>query len=279
MNDKDGFMVINPIIEPTEDKVYRGINTALSVIPTASNIFQAIFTNPIQKRTDIWMGEMQSRLVKLEELGKLDYAELGARPEFSALFLKILQEVEITSQAEKLNSLSNFVVNLALGVDIEEDELYVLADMLKSLTPTHLKALHLYAMPCDFEDRFRELKEFSKDELGAYDASFNHCASSELAAIFYKDSSANVISQHNNTNIYQNDISYWGLVCVQLESMHLIRKLDGDKQEPPEPFDDINEHVLTWDNNKENDYTIHLKRKSTDIGFKILKLILDSTHT
>jgi len=279
MKNKDEFTVINPIIEPTEDKVYRVINTTLSAIPTASNIFQAIFTSPIQKRTDIWMEEMQSRLVKLEKLGKLDYAELATRPEFSALLLKVLQEVEITSQADKLNSLSNFVVNLALGVDIEEDELYVLADMLKSLTPTHIKALHLYAMPCDFEDRFRELREFSKNELGAYDRYFNHFASSELAAIFYKDSNANVISQNNSTNIYHNDISYWSLVCVQLENMHLISKLDGDKKEPAEPFNDVNEYVLTLDNNKENDYTIYLKRKSTDIGFKILKLILDSTHT
>jgi hypothetical protein len=85
------------------------------------------------------MKEVEAKIVELVNRGKIDLDSLSKRPEFSAIFLRIIQEVEISSQREKLQQLGNFAVALASGVHIAEDELYALTVMMKSLTPSHIK--------------------------------------------------------------------------------------------------------------------------------------------
>jgi hypothetical protein len=84
MKNENGFISIDPIIEPSEDKVYRLANAVASIVPTGSNIFQAIFTNPIQNRTNAWMEDVEAKIVELVKLGEIDLEALAKRPEFSA---------------------------------------------------------------------------------------------------------------------------------------------------------------------------------------------------
>ncbi|WP_019026843.1 hypothetical protein [Colwellia piezophila] len=162
MKNEDGFTVINPVLEPTSDKVYRVANTVASIVPAGSNMFQAVFTSPIQKRTDAWMKDVEVRIMELVKQGSTDFETLANRPEFSAILLRLIQEVEVSSQEEKLEFLGNFAVNLALDNTLEADELYMLVDMLKTLTPSHIKALKLYDNPSLFEERLIELYGFAK---------------------------------------------------------------------------------------------------------------------
>jgi hypothetical protein len=262
MKNKEGFTVINPVIEPVSDKIYRVANTVASIIPVGSSVLQAIFTSPIQNRTDAWMKDVEVRIMKLIKQGKIDLETLSARPEFSAILLRVIQEVEISSQKKKLACLSNFVVNLASGVDVDEDELFVLTDMIKSLTPSHIKVLQLYARPSDFEDRFIEIQSFSNF------VTFDEVADRELAILFYKDRSRNLIAQprHSIPNL-ESSIEYWHLICTQLETLQLLGS----------PCDDeiIAYHLPIKGNHIK--FTIRLKRQCTNTGLEIIKLITENS--
>ncbi|MFT5278314.1 MAG: hypothetical protein ACI8VI_001959 [Granulosicoccus sp.] len=264
MKNEDGFTVINPTLEPVSDKVYRVANTVASIIPTGSNLFQAVFTSPIQNRTNAWMEDVEVRIMELVKQGKIDLETLSARPEFSAILLRVIQEVEISSQKEKLACLSNFVVNLASGVDVDEDELFVLTDMIKSLTPSHIKVLQLYARPSDFEDRFIEIQSFSNF------VTFDEVADRELAILFYKDRSRNLIAQprHSIPNL-ESSIEYWHLICAQLDTLQLLGI----------PCDDENIAYNLPIKGNYIKFTIRLKRTCTDIGVKILNLISEDKST
>jgi hypothetical protein len=260
MINEDGFTIINPVVEPDSDKVYRLANAVASIIPTGSNMFQAVFTSPIQNRTNAWMEDVEVRIMELVKQGKTDLETLSARPEFSAILLRVIQEVEISSQKEKLACLSNFVVNLASGVDVDEDELFVLTDMIKSLTPSHIKVLHLYAKPSDFEERFKEIQAFSNF------VSFDEVADRELAILFYKDRSRNLIAQpHHSIPNLESSIEYWHLICTQLENLQLLGS----------PLDDENIAYRLPIKGNHIKFTIRLKRTCTDIGIKILNLITE----
>jgi hypothetical protein len=258
MKNENGFTVIDPIVEPASDKVYRVANTVASIIPTGSNMFQAVFTNPIQNRTSAWMEDVEVKIMELVKQGKTDLATLSARPEFSAILLRVIQEVEISSQKDKLDYLSNFVVNLASGVDIDEDELFVLTDMIKSLTPSHIKVLHLYARPSDFEYRFKEIQNFSNF------IAFDEDPDKELAKIFYKDRSLNIVMMsYDAESDLPRDMDYWHLICIQLENLQLLCT--------PSEDDNIAYRLPIEGNHIE--FTVYLKRTCTDIGIKILNLI------
>jgi hypothetical protein len=262
MKNDNGFTVINPILEPESDKAYRIANTLASIVPAGSNIFQAIFTSPIQNRTNAWMEDVEAKIVELVNRGKIDLEALTNRPEFSAILLKVIQEVEISSQKEKLKGLSNFVINLALGLDIEEDELYIISDMIKSLTPSHIKVLHLYSRPYDFDNRFKVLKEFSRCELGTYDMALDKIAEQEIARILYRDKTVNVIEQYTGDSVTKKDYKYWKLICTQLENLHLI-------EFPNQREAEYSIHAEETDST----YTIKLKRKSSELGSKLLNLM------
>jgi hypothetical protein len=262
MKNDDGFTVINPILEPVSDKSYRLASTISSIIPTGSNIFQAIFTSPIQDRTNAWMEDVEAKIVELVKLGKINLEALSNRPEFSAIFLRLIQEVEITSQKEKLKALSNFVINLASRIDIEEDELYIISDIIKSLTPSHIKVLNLYSRPSDFDNRFEALKEFSRCELGTCDMALDKIAEQEIARILYRDKAVNVIEQYTGDSVAKKDYKHWKLICTQLENLHLI-------EFPNQREAEYSIHTEETDST----YTIKLKRKSSELGSKLLNLI------
>lgn len=261
MNKKNEFTDVYPDLQPTTDKVYSLGEAASSLIPTGSSIYKAIFTDPIQNRTNTWMKEVEQRLLLLQSNKKISISDLATRPEFSALLLKIIQEVEITSQSEKLNALSNFAVNLALSPDIEIDEIYIFSEILKTLTPSHIAALHLYASPSKFNDRFKEIHQFSITENSGGFVSFNEdTAKMELAKIFCSDPSYNVTFGSYIELDEQINTEYWSLIHMQLSGFNLLILKDNNHSLPL--FDDPNLR-----------YTIYLKCRATKLALKLLQLI------
>ncbi|MBA6337386.1 hypothetical protein H4J57_09250 [Colwellia sp. BRX8-7] len=255
MDKENAFTIINPVVEPTIDKLYRVGEAISSIVPTGTSIYQSIFTNPVQSRTSLWMKEVEKRIRVLDNKGEIDLLAISERPEFSAIFLRLLQEVEVSSQEEKLSQLANFAINLALGVDVEVDELYILTEVLKSLTPSHIKALDLYMNPDRYDERFREIHSF---------ASFTHlnCDSAyeELSIIFHKDRNEPVMAVPNNPAYSSH--GYWSMIHKNLSGHHLITLEE-------------NTHLvkIKREGYPETKFTILLNCKATEVGGKLLRLL------
>lgn len=261
MDKGNKFTIINPTIEPVGDKLYRIGEAVSSIVPTGTSIYQSIFTNPIQNRTNSWMKEVEMRILAFEQGGKIDLKSLSEHPDFSAIFLRLIQEVEVSSQKEKLRQLENFALNLAIGVDIKTDELFILTDLLKSLTPSHIKALDLYINPHHYNERFIELHSFSVSQNSGGFTHFNYdTAYEELSVIFHENRNEPVIAVPNNpSHSFQ---TYWDMIHKNLSSYHLITLAE-------------NRHSVKVksDGFPETKYSILLNCKATEVGCKLLKLL------
>ncbi|MGF1807803.1 hypothetical protein L4C31_21440 [Aliivibrio sifiae] len=135
---------VYPKIEPAEDKVFRLAEVIGSQIPFGQQILTSLFIAPVQKRMESWIHEVEKTLNRLDSEKIIDIAEIVNSDLFQSIMLQNIQAVSITSQKEKLMYLHNFVVNSALGVNVEEDELYLLNSIIKEFTPSHIKVLQLY---------------------------------------------------------------------------------------------------------------------------------------
>ncbi|MCG8401630.1 MAG: hypothetical protein MJA84_08525 [Firmicutes bacterium] len=138
---------VYPALEPEEDKVYRLVEAIISLIPTGQAILHSVVSPPVQKRMESWIASVEERLSELTGNGEIDINQLVTKQEFSALALRSIQVAAITSQNDKLTYLKNFIINVARNSDIDEDELYVLLNILNEFTPSHIKVLHFYANP------------------------------------------------------------------------------------------------------------------------------------
>jgi len=146
----DDDTTVFPPVEPDSDKVYRIAEALTSFIPAGQSILHSLISPPIQNRLEAWISTVETRLIELESKGLIDYQALSKRQEFSALVVKTVQAVVVTSQQEKLRLLKNFLLNVAMTPNLEEDELYILHNAITDLTPSHIKVLQFYAKPTRF---------------------------------------------------------------------------------------------------------------------------------
>jgi hypothetical protein len=143
----DDDTIVFPPVEPAPDKVYRLAEALTSLIPAGQSVLHSLISPPIHNRLEAWISKVETRLVELESKGLINYQELSKRQEFSALVIKTVQAVAVTSQQEKLRGLENFLMNVAMNPNLEEDELYILHNAISEFTPSHIKVLEFYARP------------------------------------------------------------------------------------------------------------------------------------
>jgi hypothetical protein len=259
---KDNYFIdVFPVYESDVDKAYRTGHAISSLLPIGSAIFESIITHPTQKRTKLWMEQVIKKLVQLEEDKQINFNELAERPEFSAVFLRIIQEVEISSQKEKQAHLANFVINTALEHDVDEDLLFILTDSLKTITPSHIQALKLYADPAFFDERFIEIHNYTRmGHTGGFTHFNTDSAPKELAKIFYKDKSANITA--NNIDLSEEEL-YWQLIHKHISLLNLV-----------ELKEQMHKTIIpACDTFHEKNFTIVLNCSTTSLGAKLLKLI------
>lgn len=255
------FIDVFPVYESDIDKAYRTGHAISSLLPIGSAIFESIITHPTQKRTKQWMEQVMKKLIQLEEHKHINFNELAERPEFSAVFLRIIQEVEITSQKEKQAHLANFVINTALDSDIDEDLLFILTDSLKTITPSHIQAIKLYSDPATFDERFIEIHNFTRIGLsGGFTHFTTESTPEELAKIFYKDKLANVMA----TNIDLEEAQlFWQLIHKNISLLNLV---ELKEQRHTTKIPACNDYA-------EKAFTVALNCSTTSLGARLLKLI------
>lgn len=264
----DDFIDVYPTYESDMDKAYRAGHTLSSLIPTGAAVFESLITNPTQKRTKLWMEQVLSKLKELDKSNELDLAELSNRPEFSAIFLKTLQEVEISSQEEKQAYLANFVINTALDSDINEDLLFILTDCLKTLTPSHIQALKLYADPKYFNERFLQLHNYTRvGHSGGYTHLTPGSAPEELAIVFYEDKSVNTMAS-NLDSVLADAKLYWQLIHKHISLLTFVEL----KEQRHKVI------VSECDRFRETVFTVVLNCSVTSLGEKLLELILPKSN-
>jgi hypothetical protein len=199
----DENIVVYPPVEPAADKIYRLAEAVTSLIPVGQTVLHSLISSPIQRRMEAWIANVENRLVGLEAKGLIDYQELLSRPEFSALIMRAIQSAAITSQKEKLLSLENFLMNVALNPNLEEDELYILLNILTEFTPSHLKVLEYYARPRRYIVGIKERPEKVKPPK-------NQLQGWELSIVFG-----------------HGDIEYWQNIFWLVSGHHLVNNIES----------------------------------------------------
>lgn len=235
--DKEDNLEVYPVVEPTEDKVYRLVEAATSLIPAGQQMLHSLIASPIQKRMEAWIKQTEEKIISLEKEGKIDIKDLESRPEFSALLLRTIQAAAVTSQEEQLDNLRNFIINISLKPDLSEDEMFIILEIIKDFTPSHVRVLHFYDSPSAYMQQIIELQQAIAKR--AVSVPTGNPQGLELSAVFG-----------------DGDPDYWLNIFNIVQSKHLI----------------VN-HTATIDPKSPD---IIVQGKSTDFGKKVISMIMEA---
>jgi hypothetical protein len=108
----------------------------------ASELYGAIFKQPLTKRMENWMISVDARLRELEyHLPNFDLRSLSGEPTFISIFMQAFQLAIRNHQEEKLEALRNVVINAARP-DFPEDDIYMMfVNWIDAFIPWHIKIL------------------------------------------------------------------------------------------------------------------------------------------
>ena len=144
------------IDKPTAgDAVHTATRAALSAAPIVGGplveLFQTVFTPPLERRRIAWMQAIGDRLDRLEASG-LDVAELSRNESFVSAAMQAAHIAMRTHNADKLTALHNAVENIAVGRSNSENMQSMFLNMIDLLTPLHLRILKHFQCPPASDD-------------------------------------------------------------------------------------------------------------------------------
>lgn len=199
------------VVEPAGDKIYRLAEAITSLIPTGQAMLHSLISPPVQKRMELWIASVDERLIELAGSKEIDIEKLANKQEFSALVLRSIQTAAITSQSDKLAYLKNFIINVARNSDAEEDELYVLLNVLNEFTPSHIKVLHFYAKPESYSSKISKVPTIAPPN--------NQAQGRELSIVF----------EHGDAEYWQN--IFWAVSGRHMVTNHTSSVRDNIVQD------------------------------------------------
>jgi hypothetical protein len=165
-------------------------------------LFNSLFSTPLEKRRDRWLDRISRRLLELEEkIDNLRIEELADNEEFVSILIQASQVAIRTHQEDKIKALQNIVLNTALGIEIEDVIRQWCINIIDGFTPVHLKLMLL------FDNSSSNPKE--QGELSSDAADFR--SPEELFPDF------------------QENEQFYHLVCRDLETLGLINSLDNTR--------------------------------------------------
>lgn len=210
MSQPTKFPEVYPAVESGLDKVHTAIDYVASLAPGGSVLFNRMVNNPVIKRTQNWMNEVERRIVALEEKEVISLTALENSEHLSALLLKLCHAAEVTSEREMLDSLANFAVNIAREPDLETDRRYMLIEVLKGLTPSHVKLLDLYCNPMSFKNEIIANPHIDLNQMGLEAATlFGEPDNHEFWALVYRQVSANFLIELGTQSLYEKSPEYF----------------------------------------------------------------------
>ena len=136
----------------SKDLVHTATKIGLSMIPVvggvAKELFNNIITPPLAKRRDKWIESIVEKLRELEEqFGDFNIDDLSKNESFISTVTYATMIAIRNHQEEKLEALSNAVMNSIISQSIEEDLQHMFLNFIDELTPWHLRILKYFENP------------------------------------------------------------------------------------------------------------------------------------
>lgn len=134
------------------DTAHTAARALIGSVPYAGNalaeFFDALIAPPLEKRRDEWREQMAVALERvIQEVEGLTIESLQADDAFVSAVAQASQIAVRNHQGEKREALRNAVLNVAVGIDIDEDTQSMFLNMIDVLTPSHLRILKLFQAP------------------------------------------------------------------------------------------------------------------------------------
>jgi len=137
--------VVFPSVEPISDKLYRVSDAIASLIPTGSNILQALLTPPYERRLENWCAEVTEAVNTLITQQNLSIEDIKSNEQFIEFLLSLTQTAAKTSQKEKLTYLRKVLINsTVVEFDDQEESSYYLT-LIDSFSVAHILVLITYS--------------------------------------------------------------------------------------------------------------------------------------
>ncbi len=139
--------------QPTRlDHAHLAAKAALSALPViggpAAELFAAIFPPPLARRRDRWLLTLAEGIAALESgIPGFEPQALANNDAFITAVLQVNRIALQTHQREKLNSLRNAVLNVALGRAPDQDQQTVFLAHLELMTPSHTSLMTFLKNP------------------------------------------------------------------------------------------------------------------------------------
>lgn len=134
------------------DYVHAAAKGALSAVPVVggplTEVFQAIFGPPLEKRRDAWIQSLAEALEALrKKVDGFSPEALSGNPEFVSTLVSATHVALRNHQQEKIDALRNAVLNAALGKLADFDLRSIFLNLTDRLTPLHIAVLSAFRDP------------------------------------------------------------------------------------------------------------------------------------
>lgn len=143
--------LIDPAVEPNDEKVHRVARAAISSIPALggalTEAFSALIEPPMSRRKTQWMIDVTDAINELYEKGFVTESDLQSNEKFFTTLVHASATAIRNHESEKLKALKNAVLNSALprAPDATMQQLFL--NLLDSCTSWHIALLRLFQGP------------------------------------------------------------------------------------------------------------------------------------
>lgn len=140
---------------PTKDRkdyLHKAAKVGLNFVPIVggglAEIFETVFSAPIDKRKEEWLKTLAVTIDDLcAKVDGLTPEKLSNNSEFISVFLQASNIAIRTHNKEKLKALNAAVKNSILRKDLDESKKMIFLRLVDQMTPLHIKVFHFLSNP------------------------------------------------------------------------------------------------------------------------------------
>jgi hypothetical protein len=195
---------------PTKDKkdhMHKATKVGLNFIPIAggalAEIFETVFSAPIDKRKEEWLKRLAMTIGELcEKVDGLTPEKLSNNPEFISIYLQASNIAIRTHHEEKLNALNIAVKNSVIQESLDESKKMIFLRLVDQMTPLHIKVFHFLS----FTDQYVK-------ELGSRlpsNTSRRWGSASNVWDEYFKE----IKADNSLIDLITNDLNNYGLIYI-----------------------------------------------------------------
>lgn len=157
-------MQIQPL--PTEktatDYLHSAVKIAAGMIPipyadgVVAEIFESVFTAPLERRKEEWLQQMGSAINELyKKVNGLSPDDLSKNDEFISACLQASNIALRSHQKEKLEALRAAIKNTVLMKDMDYIKKSMFIRLIDEFSPLHLRIMDMYVRPDWYQQQLR----------------------------------------------------------------------------------------------------------------------------